>query len=293
MDILAEECGDYITRDDDFEDADAEEHMDPEKVAMAREEELMELESRVFEEADVKEAWARTGKRPIPVRWVDVKKKDGRYRSRLVAKDYKRKGEGEISELFASMPPLELVKLQLSRAAAVGEKTMLIDVKKAHLHAPIKGDVYVDLPPERYKPGKCARLKFTLYGMRQASRNWEDEYGQTLRQSGFDVGKASGSTFFHRDRGVRVVVHGDDFVSTGSIEDLRWTEELLKAKYPLECKGIFGMEPDDLKEATLLNRKVVWTSSGVEFEADQVHVQKMLAGMGLEECNPVQIPGTV
>ena len=61
----------------------------------------------------------------------------------------------------------------------------MIDIKKAHLHAPIEGSVYEDLPPERQKSGRCAKLK---YGMRQAARNWEKEYSKTLTDAGFVVG---------------------------------------------------------------------------------------------------------
>jgi hypothetical protein len=36
------------------------------------------------------------------------------------------------------MPPLELVKVLMARASRNGEKIMLIDIKKAHLYAPIE-----------------------------------------------------------------------------------------------------------------------------------------------------------
>ena len=169
---------------------------------------------------------------------------------------------------------------------------MIIDVKKAHLYAPIEGDVYVDLPPERAKPGKCAKLKFTLYGMRPAAKNWENEYSGTLAKSGFEIGKGNGSSFYHKGRGVRIVVHGDDFVITGRIEDLEWTKGVLEAKYPLQSKGPFGIGSEDKKIAMILNRKVTWVENRVEFEADDVHVPKMLRDMKMESCNPVQVPGT-
>ena len=36
---------------------------------------------------------------------------------------------------------------------------MLIDIGKAHLYVPVEGDIYINLPPERSKEGKCAKLK--------------------------------------------------------------------------------------------------------------------------------------
>ena len=121
----------------------------------AREEELKELESRVFVEADVEECVWLTGKKPIGVRWVDVDEGFGVSCRRLVAKDFRRKsGVDDVEGLYAATRPLELVKFLLTNAAASSRrgnvrKVMLIDIGKAHLYAPIEGEQCVDLPPER------------------------------------------------------------------------------------------------------------------------------------------------
>ena len=272
--------------------------LDPIKVREAREEELIELERRMYEEVYEAEAWEVTGKAPIGVRWVDVLKPTGEHRSRLVAQDFRPRSKvGDLEGLYAAMPPIELVKLVIAAAAercrsGCRERVMLIDIKKAHLHAPIEGNVYVDLPPERRVPGKCAKLKYTLYGMRQAARNWENEYSKTLKDAGFEIGKANGSTFYHRARGVRVVVHGDDFVIAGQEKDLWWTEGVLRKKYPLKMRGILGPGPEDIKEATVLNRCVRWRNDGVVFEADPTHVEKMLETARMADCKANTVPAT-
>jgi hypothetical protein len=268
--------------------------LDPIEVAKAREEEITELERRVYEVADVGECWARTGKAPIGVRWVDVKKKEGMYRSRLVAKDFAPKNKrNDIEGLYAAMPPLELVKLLMARASKVREKIMLIDIKKAHLYAPIEGDAYVDLPPERAAPGKCARLKFTLYGMRVAAKNWEKAYSMTMRKCGFVQGKANATSFYHPEKNVRVVVHGDDFIASGSEVNLKWLEACLVEAYPLKMRGILGLDAWDSKEGIILNRTIrVEKDGSFVFEADSEHVPKMLKAMGMEGCNSVVSPGT-
>ena len=115
-----------------------------------------------------------------------------RNRSRLVARAFKpRYSANDIEGFYASMPPLELVKLLIARAAVADDQVMLIDVTRAHLYAPIECDAYVDFPPEMVEHGRCARLKFTLYGMRTAASRWEKEYGGTLSASGSVVGKAN------------------------------------------------------------------------------------------------------
>jgi hypothetical protein len=206
------------------------------EVAKAREEQIEELERRVYEVADLQEAWDKTGKAPIGVRWVAVRNKEGMYRSRLVAKDFRPHSRmDDVEGLYAAMPPLELVKVLMARAAKMNEVIMLIDIKKTSLYAPIEGYVYTDLPPEI--EGKCAKLEYNLCGMRVAAKNWENEYSATMVNNGFTRGRASASTFYHEARGIRVVVHGDDFWASGPEEQLQWLGHQLCDKYPLKMRG--------------------------------------------------------
>ena len=91
------------------------------------------------------------------VRWVDVDKGFGVYRSRLVAKDFKPKSKVNDQEgLFAATPLLELVKMLILKAARGSRKrhagvvkVMFLDVSKAHLYAPMLDGEFVQLPRER------------------------------------------------------------------------------------------------------------------------------------------------
>ena len=94
--------------------------LDPEKIQEARAEKIRELERRVYTVVDIKECWDQTGESLIGVRWVNVHKGGGVHRSRLVAKDFRPQSRvGDVEGLFASMPPLELVKLVIAVAAKV------------------------------------------------------------------------------------------------------------------------------------------------------------------------------
>ena len=62
------------------------------------------------------EAYKKTGKPPITVKWIDVNKGDDEhpnYRSRLVAREIRLPGE---DPLFAPTPPLEALRTALSLA---------------------------------------------------------------------------------------------------------------------------------------------------------------------------------
>ena len=68
---------------EEFNDDRSGKKLDPKKV---RQEELVELERRVYVEVDVEECVKVTGKKPMKVRCVDVDKGFGVYRSRLVCR---------------------------------------------------------------------------------------------------------------------------------------------------------------------------------------------------------------
>ena len=67
----------------------------------------------LFEEVDVGECYEVTGKAPATTKWVDLNKgtmDKPDVRCRLVARDFKPKGEKYRADLFAAMPPLECKK---------------------------------------------------------------------------------------------------------------------------------------------------------------------------------------
>ena len=111
-------------------------------VIAARKEEIGYMQGRrIWSEVPVQEARDKTGKAPVSVRWVDVNKGgDSRMevRSRLVAGDFKG-DDKDRDDLFAETPPLEAIRMLLSRAATRrfdgrDRKLLFIDAAKAHIN---------------------------------------------------------------------------------------------------------------------------------------------------------------
>ena len=64
----------------------------------------------MYRKVPIKEAWDKTGKAPLEIRWIDINKGDDEneeYRLRLVAKEIKM---DKREDLFAATPPLEAKK---------------------------------------------------------------------------------------------------------------------------------------------------------------------------------------
>lgn len=174
-------------------------------VTLARREEVTEMYRReVWVARSIEDCFRDTGQPPIPVRWVVTNKGDvlrPNVRCRLVAKHLAAKyGGKDMKDLCAAMPPFELVKALLVKAAQRRDRKKTIR----------------KLPPECGKPGVCGLVGFWLYGRRPASHAWQEEYTRQLEKIGFAAGVGSPCCFERKSDGVACVVPGDDFTFEGS-----------------------------------------------------------------------------
>ncbi len=247
---------------------------------------------------------ATGGKQPTTVRWVDVDKGEAGYRSRLVARDFKPKGERDRFDLFAATPPLEALRFIASLAASQEDregdrdKIMLIDVKKAHLYGKCDDpNAFVELPvedPSEDNQDSVGKLNFWLYGMREAAQAWEEDYATKLKSIGFVRGVFAPTTFFCKKLRVRAVVHGDDFVFLGPGPALQQVRDHMQRWYELKVRSMLGPEPADDKQATILGRILRWGSTALTYEADPKHAKLLIEGLGLEAGSAgVQMPCSV
>ena len=129
------------------------------------------------------------------------------------------------------------------------------------------------------------KLNHSLYGTRNAALNWTKEYTRALEEIGFVKGKASAYNFRHVQRDVKLTVHGDDFLVTGSRSDLPWLRDKLGSKYEI-------MGPEDEQEIKILNRVTRWGLHGLEYEADQRHAELVIKELELLTAKPVSTPST-
>ena len=130
-----------------------------------------------------------------------------------------------------------------------------------------------------------------MYGTRDAAQNWQSEYSQRLIDSGFTRGRASPCVFHHVARGIRILFNGDDYVSMGLPEQLKWMEEQLASKCQIKTQ-LLGPHDDNLKELNIFNRIIAWSpTNGIIYEADPRHVEIVVEQLGLKEAKPVNTPG--
>lgn len=241
--------------------------LDKDLVAAARLDEKRGVESwKVFDKVPTQECYDRTGQAPVSTKWLDVNKDDKqnpKMRNRWVGREFK--GNDARDDLFAATPPLEAKRSLIARANCQKgvpqgkiKKLGFIDIKKAFFHAKAKRLVYVALPEEFSAPGEfgkvCGRLNYSLYGTRNAAQNWFECYSEALISIGFKQGAAPPCVFYHKDRDISTVAHGDDFTFLATESNLLWFRNELKKVFQIDDRGIMGPDDHDVKEIRLLNR---------------------------------------
>ena len=96
-----------------------------------------------------------------------------------------------------------------------------------------------------------------MYDARSAATCFTD----LLCSCGFRVSRGNTCIFGHQERDIVVMVHGDDFASTGDIEDLRWLESMIKEKFA-NTTDIIGHDGESKKHIKVLNRFISVNDSG-------------------------------
>jgi len=274
--------------------------LDTAKVLEARRQEVEFIESM-----GVWVAVPRDNHKVIKARWVDVDKGgpgQENYRSRYVAKEIKRASQLTGEELgyehFAAMPPLAALRFLITLCVTSAWRSIdgatiyrkpsqsclsFVDVKRAHFVSPAQREIYVELPAEMgLGPDKVGKLVKSMYGCRDAGKNWELEVNRAMKSFGFIPGVSNPCLFYHPQRELRTMVHGDDFVTEGQIDELHWLNEQFASVWKVELRGIFG--PPRIKGTVqaivVLNRLLTWTTKGIEFEPDPRHVDIICRDVG-------------
>ena len=271
------------------------EPLEPKLVKVARREEIQYFKDmNVYRKVPIEECWKETGANPIGVRWVDVNKGDTanpNYRSRLVAKEYKK---DEKPEWFAATPPSECLKVLLSKMAGKRTRKMVYaDVSRAYFYAEASRAVYVTLPEEDKQEGDqqmCGKLNVSMYGTRDAATNWAEEYSKTLCDAGFQRGIANPCLFWNKSTDVAIMVHGDDFVAVGEPEHVETATKSLKERYKIKVETL-GTGDGEVREVKVLNKIIRLTKAGLEMEADPRHVEMIVRDMELQDAKTAKTPG--
>ena len=155
-------------------------------------------------------------------------------------------------DIFAATPPLEEKKLLFSWAVTEGVgyekgkkkegmKLDFSDVRRAYFHAEALRKVYIELPDEDSEIGRVGLLLKAMHGTRDAAQNWAVAYTKCLQAIGFKKGAANPCVLEHDRKGLKRVVHGDDFAVLGWEASPDWFWEKMSERF--DCKHRGRLDP--------------------------------------------------
>ena len=213
----------------------------------------------------------------------------------MVAKEF-NDGAGE--GLFASTPPLEVLRFLTSEAARVrGEEDwedkviMVNDVARAFFEAPMRRDICVELLAEAGEgEDMVGHLIMSFSDTRDAAANFQEEVRSFMNKNKADQSKYSPSVYHNKECGLISLVHGDDFITVGNRKNIRWFKNNLEHRFEIKTKIIGQGEGED-QEARVLNRIIRVTPEGWEYEPDQRHADILFQAMNLSGAKGVKAPG--
>ena len=133
------------------------------------------------------------GIKPIGNKWIFKKKisadgKDVTFKARLVAKGFRQKPGLDYDETFSPVAMLKSIRILLAIAAHYDYEIWQMDVKTAFLNGSLAECVYMS-QPEGFEvsgsSGNACKLLKSIYGLKQASRSWNQCFDETVIRFGF------------------------------------------------------------------------------------------------------------
>ena len=131
--------------------------------------------------------------KPIGCKWVFKTKRDNkgnveRYKARLVAKGYTQREGIDFTETFSPVSTKDSFRLVMALVAHFDLELHQMDVKTAFLNGDLSEEVYMSQPEgfkENGKENMVCRLKRSIYGLKQASRQWYLKFDKIVTSFGF------------------------------------------------------------------------------------------------------------
>jgi hypothetical protein len=252
------------------------------------------------------------GRRTVRCRWVyKIKTENGvvtKYKARLVAKGFTQLWGVDYDDTFAPVVSYPTLRILLLLCATVGIIVKHADIGNAYLKAFLKANhiIYMDQPAGYQKFGPngerlVCRLLKSLYGLKQAGREWNHTLNAFLIDYGFVRSKVDPCLYIFR-RGedfLAIVLWVDDIFGGASTDDL-WENfvESLRKQYEKVTGGgeltwSLGTEFQQTTKGLLMTLSTYITDQAKKFGLIEPETNKPVRAMPktpLPEKNLTEFP---
>src|SRR6267154_2752413 len=129
------------------------------------------------------------GRKAVKSKWVFKLEIDGRYCARVVAKGFTQIPNIDYDETFSLVAHFESLRLLLALATLENWEIHQMDVKSAFLNGVLNEMIYMEQPQgfiAARQENKVCQLKKAIYGLKQASHTWNQQFHGVLTELGFE-----------------------------------------------------------------------------------------------------------
>ena len=181
------------------------------------------------------------GRRGIPGKFVYKIKmnKDGtifKFKARFVAQGFRQRDGYDFDRFrcYAPVASMTSVKALVAEAANSGKRLFQFDVEGAFLLPDIKEEVYV------VYNGVYYRVHKTLYGLKQAAHEWNQELDRELKRLGFRQSKGDPCLYTRKTSAgtINLVVWVDDVIGSSDNDQL-YRQFMRDFRFPYSSSGSF------------------------------------------------------
>ena len=211
-----------------------------------------------------------------------------RYKTRLVAKGFTQKEGIDYKETFSPVLSNDSFRIIMALVSHYDLELHQMDVKTAFLNGNIDETIYM-VQPKNFESNDSkqlvCRLKRSIYGLKQTSRQWYRKFDQVITSFGFKENtvdqciylKFSGSKF------IILVLYVDDILLASSdVGLLHETKRFLSSKFDMKDLGnasfVLGIQ---------IHRD---RSRGILGLSQKAYIDKVLSRFGMSNCAPGDTP---
>ena len=231
--------------------------------------------------------------KPIGCKWIFKTKRDSkgnveRYKARLVAKGFTQKEGIDYKETFSPVSTKDSFRTIMALVAHFDLELHQMDVKTAFLNGDIDETIYM-VQPENFVSGDpktmVCKLKKSIYGLKQASRQWYHKFHQVITSYGFEVNVVEDCVYhkFSGSKFIFLILYVDDILLASSdIGLLHETKNFLSKNFEMKDLGdasfVLGIQ-------ILRDR-----SQGILRLSQKGYIEKVLSRFGMSSCSPGETP---
>ncbi|KAM2924483.1 hypothetical protein COP2_040580 [Malus domestica] len=231
--------------------------------------------------------------RPIGCKWVYKTKRDAagrieRYKARLVAKGFTQREGIDYNDTFSPVSSKDSMRVIMSLAAYFDLELHQMDVKTAFLNGDLQEAIYMKQPVgfvEKGKENLVCKLNKSIYGLKQASRQWYLKFDQIVSAQGFVENKLDDCIYikFSGSEFIFLVLYVDDILLASSCPQLlHSTKRMLSDNFEMKDLGeahyVLGIEIVRDRKRRLLGL------------SQKGYIDRVLEKFHMASCNCGQVP---